>query len=126
MNIVEALQEYLAPVMGSASLSLGPWSDDAADLQTEFLAITFSGAPRPGPADRRHTIDLWYASKAGQVDMDNGKWDAYERAMEIDAYIGSTYKSSSFANIVLISGMIGPKEETTGRLSYRMVFEITY
>lgn len=126
MNIVVALTEYLAPVLGDATVCLGAWDESPGEEDTEFLSVNMDGGSRPGVISRSRIIEMYYVSKAGSADLDDGKMDAFNRAYEIVQYIEDNTKSSCFANVILFTGIIGPKETERMRQVYQFSIEVTH
>lgn len=125
MNIVKAMAEYLATVISGIELTLGEWDDGPEDGDTEYLSINMSGGPRPGVIASFPIIDLWYASKRGVPDQAGGKMTSYETASRIEQYIRDNPKSSCFANVIPITGIIGPRTSNEKRHVYKITLQIT-
>lgn len=125
MNIVRAITDYLAPVMGATEPTLGEWDDGEEDGDAEYLSINFNGGPKPGVIAEFPIIDLWYASRRGVPDQAGGKIQSYETANRILQYIKDNPKSSCFANVVPITGIIGPRTSNEKRHVYKITLQIT-
>lgn len=125
MNILNAIEEYLSPVTGGIVLTLGEWDDGPEDGDNEYLSVNMNGAPRPGVIADFPIIDLWYASARGAPDQAGGKIKAYEKADSILQYIKSNPKSSCFANVIPITGIIGPRTSNEKRHVYKITLQIT-
>lgn len=125
MNIIQAITDWLAPVLSGVSPCLGEWDESPGEELTEFLSINLEGGMRPGPIARYSNVDLYYVSKRDQADMDGGKMAAFNKAAEILAYIEATPSSSCFVNAIPISGIIGPKTTEHKRLVFLINLEIT-
>lgn len=126
MNIVVALTEYLSPVIGDAAVCLGSWDESPGEEDTEFLSVNMDGGSKPGVISRSRIIELYYVSKVGSADLDGGKMNSFNRAYEIAQYIEDNPKSSCFANIILFTGIIGPKETERMRQVYQFSIEVTH
>lgn len=125
MNIVNAMSEYLEPVIGDIVLTLGEWDDGPEDGDVEYLSINLSGAPKPGVIAEFPIIDLWYASRRGVPDQAGGKMLSYEAVNRIAQYIKDNPKSSCFANVISIAGIIGPRTSNEKRHVYKITLQIT-
>lgn len=125
MNILDPIIEYLSPALGDIQPTLGEWEDGSEDGATEYLSINFNGAPKPGVIARFPIIDLWYASARGAPDRSLGKEDAYRKASAIAQYIKDNPKSSCFANVVLITDIMGPRVSNEKRHVYKLTIQIT-
>ena len=125
MNIVRAITDYLAPVMGAIEPTLGEWDDGDEDGDAEYLSINLNGGPKPGVIAEFPIIDLWYASRRGVPDQARGKIQSYETANRILQYIKDNPKSSCFANVVPITGIIGPRTSNEKRHVYKITLQIT-
>lgn len=125
MNIVKAISDYLAPVIGDIVLTLGEWDDGPEDGGTEYLSINMNGGPKPGVIADFPIVDLWYASRRGAPDQAGGKMRAYETADRISQYIKDNPKSSCFANVIPITAIIGPRTSNEKRHVYKITLQIT-
>lgn len=125
MNMIEAITDWLAPVLGGVSPCLGEWDESPGEELTEFLSINLEGGMRPGPIARFSNVDLYYVSKRDQADMVGGKMAAFEKADDILQYIEAHPSSSCFVNAIPISGIIGPKTTEHHRLVFLINLEIT-
>lgn len=125
MNIVNAIAEYLAPVLQGIELTLGEWDDGSEDGETEYLSINLSGGPKPGVIAEFPMVDLWYVSRRGVPDQAGGKMLSYETVDRIAQYIKDNPKSSCFANVTPITGIIGPRTSNEKRHVYKITLQIT-
>lgn len=125
MNMLKAVTEYLAPVIGDIVPCLGEWEDGDEDGATEYLSINFNGGPKPGVIATFPIIDIWYASARGAPDRAGGKARAYETAERIAQYIRDNPRSSCFANVIPITDIIGPRTSNEKRHVYKMTLQIT-
>lgn len=125
MNIVNAISEYLSPVLGDIIPTLGEWDDGPEDGDAEYLSINLNGGMRPGVIADFPVVDLWYASRRGVPDIAGGKMQSYATADRILQYIKSNPKSSCFANVIPIAGIIGPRTSNEKRHVYKITLQIT-
>lgn len=125
MNLVEAIVDYLAPVLGSIEPVLGEWEDGPEEASVEFLSINIEGGLRPGVIAKFPIVELWYASKRGAPDAAKGKMDAYRTASRILQYIEDNPRSSCFTNVIPITGIIGPRTSNEKRHVYKITLQIT-
>lgn len=124
MNI-ECFREWVEPAIAPVQLCIGAWSDGPEFADDQYLAIVVDGGSRPGPASRYTVVDLIFADKANSSTTDGGQLQAYKAAKKIEDFFANTGPDRPFANVILITGIIGPKVEEGGRLSYRLSIEIT-
>lgn len=125
MNILKAITDYLSPVMGEIVPTLGEWDDGPEDGDAQYLSINFNGGPKPGVIADFPIIDLWYASARGAPDRAGGKAASYDTASRILQYIKDNPKSSCFANVIPITGIIGPRTSNEKRHVYKITLQIT-
>lgn len=126
MNVITKVAEYLAPVLGDIKPCAGVWDEGADEARSSFLSINADGGGRPGVISRNSFIDFWYVTPQNQADKDGGKLEATNKAYEIIQYISDNPSSSCFANVVPITGIIGPKTTEHQRLAFMFTVEFTY
>ena len=127
MSFYEQLTNYLsgAPVYSGLVECLGGWDEDISDDGDRFISINFEGSPPPGVIDVRQNIKLVIVGRRNGPDLPGGKLEAYKDAESIHRYILDNPESSCFANVVCLSGIIGPETTTHKRLCYTIALEIT-
>lgn len=125
MNLFEAVVDYITPALGSIAPCAGEWDDSPEEALTEFLSINMDGGLRPGVISQTGFIDFWYVSKRDQADMPGGKTAAINSALNLMQYIQDHPSSSCFANVIPITGIIGPKATEQKRLAFKFTIEFT-
>lgn len=125
MNIM-CLHDWLKPAVSPMVLCFGPWPDGPGMEDLSFLSINLDGGPRPGVVSRYAVVDLWYASQTGMSTKLGGQLEAAAQAQKVEDFLAAYHPDRPFANINLITGIIGPKTADGGRLVYKMTIEITY
>lgn len=125
MNI-ECFQQWLqAGLPAGVTLLLGPWTDNEKDAKRKFLSMYFDGGSPPGPASESAIIHLWYASPRNGSTANGGQLAALADVQAIRAFLKELPPVRPFANVVPITGIIGPKVADGGRIVYTMTIEVT-
>jgi len=123
---IQCFQEWLqAALPAGVTLLLGPWTDNESDAGRKFLSMYFDGGSPPGPASRSAIIHLWYASPRNGSTATGGQLAALEDVQVIDKFLSELPADRPFANVVPITGIIGPKTADGGRIVYTMTIEVT-
>jgi hypothetical protein len=117
--------DYITPALGTVVPCMGEWEDGQDEGAVEFLSINLEGALRPGVISQTNFVDFWYVSKRDQADMIGGKKAAMETALGFMQYISDHKSSSCFANVIPITGIIGPKATEQKRLAFKFTVEFT-
>lgn len=125
MNTVDALIEYITPALGTISPCLGVWDESPGEELTEFMSIILESGARPDVIATFQSVDLWLVSVRGVDDMPGGKIGWYRRCDEILQYISANPSSSCFANVIPITGIIGPMTSEEKRAIYKITLELT-
>lgn len=127
MTFYEQLTSYLAgaPVYAQLVECLGEWDEEISDADDRFISINFEPSPRPGVIDIRRNVRLVIAGKRNGPDLPGGKVNALADAEALHQYILDNPESSCFANVICLSGIIGPATTTHKRLCYTIALEIT-
>lgn len=125
MSFFDNIVEYITPALGGAVPCAGVWDESPGEELTEFLSINLDGGGRPGVISKTAFVDFWFVSKRDQADMVGGKKAAINSALAILEYIEDNPSSSCFANIIPITGIIGPKDTEHKRLAFKITVEFT-
>ena len=127
MTVVDKLLEWLAGFERFSELTptLGEWVEGPEDAGARFLSINMESSPRPGVVAQAQNLRLYITSQRNGDDIAGAKWDAYEMATALAAYIVDKRTSSCFENVVLLAGIIGPMTTTQGRACYEINLQIT-
>ena len=127
MTFYEQLTSYLAGAPNYSELveCLGAWDEVISDDNDRFISINLEQSPRPGVIDVRQNVRLVVVGKRNGPDLPNGKVNALNDASLIHRYILDNPESSCFANVVCLSGIIGPATTDHKRLCYTIALEIT-
>lgn len=127
MNLIKAFASYLAPVIGAARPCLGEWDEvNEKNKGVEFLSINLKPGLRPGVISQTRMVELWFVSIADVNEIDGAKMAAYEKAEAICQYMVDNPTSSCFANVIPITGIIGPKDTEDLRQVYLIPVEVTF
>lgn len=125
MNLFDAVIDYITPALNGATLCTGAWDESPGEELTEFLSVNLDGGDRPGVISKSAFVDFWYVSKRDQADMVGGKMAAMRSALSLLEYIEDNQASSCFANVIPITGIIGPKDTEHKRLAFKITVEFT-
>ena len=128
MNITQGLIDWLQDFEPFAKYSpaRGMFDETDSDADTRFLSIILDGGRNPGPIEDYTNVMLIWSGPRDAGGLPGGLIEPEQDATDFRQFARDNYKSSCFARVKFIGGIIGPKFTEQGRPCYMMNLELIY